>query len=88
MFAFAFRADSTAIVFWFVFVATLTHTYKRFGKVNTYIHLVIFASLGLRPQLLDFHVNKGGGPLPNQKTPKQRASLDRITEILFFFGLC
>ena len=26
---------------------------------------------------------RGGGPLPNQKTPKQRASLDRITAICF-----
>ena len=43
----------------------------------------IFESLGLRPQLLDFHVKKGSGPLPNQNKPKQCAALDRITEIFF-----
>ena len=91
------KKDSTAIIFSFLFVATLTHTYKRnliksclrLTLRRIRLRLFVFSSATLthahKPQLLDFHVNKRGGPLPNQKTPKQRASLDRITA--FFFSL-
>ena len=94
------KKDGIAIILLFLFVATLTHTYKRnlsrsclrltLRRIRLRLFVFSFATLthAHKPQLLDFHVNKGGGPLPNQKTPKQRASLDRITEILFFFGLC
>ena len=62
-----FKADSTAIVFWFVFVATLTHTYKRCGKVNTYIHLVILPSLDMSPPLLDFPMSRGAALCQTKK---------------------
>ena len=65
-------------------VNTYIYIYKSCGYVNTYIYLVIFVSPGLTPQVLDIFVTTGGGgPLPNQKTPKQRASLDRITAFFF-----
>ena len=91
MFEVDLKKDSIAIILLFLFVATLTHTYKRnlsrsclrltLRRIRLRLFVFSFATLthAHKPQLLDFHVNKGGGPLPNQKTPKQRASLHRIT---------
>ena len=46
------------------------NTYKSCGYVNTYIYLVIFVSLGLRPQVLDIHVTTGGRPSAKPKNTK------------------
>ena len=46
------------------------YIYKSCGYVNTYIYLVIFVSLGLRPQVLDIHVTTGGRPSAKPKNTK------------------
>ena len=63
--------------------ALLFSSVSRHMPSNRALLFTIFESLGLRPQLLDFHVKKGSGPLPNQNKPNQCTSLDIVTEIFF-----
>ena len=62
--------------------ALLFSSVSRHMASNRALLFTIFVSLGLRLQLLDFHVKTGSGPLPNQNKPKQCVSLDRIIEFL------
>jgi hypothetical protein len=44
----------------YIYIYIFIYIFFGCGTVHTYIYLVIFVALGLRPQVLDIHVNTGG----------------------------
>ena len=68
-------------------VNTYIYIYKSCGYVNTYIYLVIFVSLGLRPQVLDIHVTTGGRPSAKPKNTKTTCLLRQNYRDFFFDAL-
>ena len=68
-------------------VNTYIYIYKRCGNVNTYIYLVIFVSLGLRPQVLDIHVTTGERPSAKPKNTKTTCLLRQNYRNFFFVAL-